>query len=115
LAAVLKVAVLGVVLAACSAVQTIDDEGDYALLSVDCRPPGAEVWIDEEYIGRISDFRGGVMPLRPGQRRVEIVDEGYYPHRMDMEVHGGRSYRLVVDLLPKLESLDTRESSEGGP
>jgi hypothetical protein len=47
--------------------------------------------------------------------RVEIVDEGYYPHRMDMEVHGGRSYRLVVDLLPKLESLDTRESGEGGP
>ena len=93
-------------MAGCSAVQTADTSTGYALLTVDCRPPHAEVWIDERYMGALTDLRENTLPLAPGRRRIEIGADGYYPYRRDLNAGDGRSYRLVVDLLPDLGAMD---------
>ncbi len=98
--------VLGWALTACSAVQTRVGPGDVALLELDCQPSDAEIWIDGQYVGKITQWRGGIVPLTPGDHRVKIAAEGYYPYRRDLTAKSGQSYRLALDLVPDLESED---------
>ena len=101
-------------LSACSAVQFVSDgESDHALLEVDCNPPDATVVIDETTLGLVSDRLGGTFPVRPGKHQVEVVRDGYYPYRFDLEAKPGRSYRLALDLVPDLDQVDESLESEG--
>jgi hypothetical protein len=102
-AVVLAVA-LGVT--ACAAVQTGAPREELALLEVDCQPADAEVWVDDHYLGKITEWRGGIVPLPPGEHRVMITADGYRAYRRDLSAKSGRSYRLALDLVPDLDTED---------
>lgn len=90
----------------CASVQSADGPTQVALLELDCTPPDAEVWVDEQYVGRVTEWRGGIVPLRPGKHRVMIAADGFYAYRMDLDAVGGRAYRLSLDLVVDLDAED---------
>lgn len=108
----LALAGLLVSLVACTAVQTVPDTGELALLEIDCQPPDAEIWVDGRFLGAITEWRGGIVPLSPGEHRVKITADGYYAYRMDIQAVQGRSYKLALDLVADLESEDASLDAE---
>lgn len=99
------VALVGLALASCSAVQTLPEQR-VALLQILCQPADVEISIDEEPMGELLRWRQHTLPLRPGARRVEISREGYYPYLMDLQAEPGRQYTLTLELVPRPWTLE---------
>ena len=77
-----------------------------SLLHMEIEPTQAEIYVDGEYRGRVSNWRGGMMPLASGNRRVAVRAPGYITPRADVRI-GPRekvTYRLIME--PELDTLD---------
>ena len=72
---------------------------DLSLLEISCEPPDAEIHVDDRYMGTLQQWRGGVVPLKPGAHRVEVSREGFLPYRLDLRAETGRRYHLQLDLI----------------
>jgi hypothetical protein len=102
----LRASLVALCACACAGIDPLPEPGQPALLVIDCQPPDAWILIDDQPMGLLPQWRDNTIPLRPGARRVEIGREGYYPWLMDLEAAPGRLYRLQLDLVPALESLE---------
>lgn len=49
------------------------------------------------------------VPVKPGQRRVEIVSEGHLPRRFDVDVEANEAVIIEVQMWPSVEELDDPE------
>lgn len=99
----------------CSAVQFTSDDpaAKMALLTVDCQPPDAVLFIDGEPIGVVALLKERPVPVPVGPRSVEVVHEGYLPYRTDLDAEAGRMYTLNLDLVRDLDfELESEEASE---
>lgn len=73
-----------------------------ALLHLHVSPAHAEVYIDERYHGEIARWRDGVIPLVPGDHRVELRAAGHIAERFDVRMHDRGELTLDVALEPEL-------------
>jgi hypothetical protein len=73
------------------------------LLRLEVTPAEAEVFVDDQYQGRIAGWRQGTLPVKPGQRRVALTAPGYITQRFDLEIARGEEVTLQVQLEPELE------------
>lgn len=99
----------------CSAVQFTSDDpaSKMALLTVDCQPPDAVLFIDGEPIGVVALIKERPVPVQSGPRSVEVTHEGYLPFRTDLDAEAGRMYTLNLDLIRDLDfELESEEASE---
>ena len=55
-------------------------------LQISSDPPGVELFLDGRYMGELERWRGGVLPVPPGQHRLELVRKGYFPLKRMIEV-----------------------------
>src|SRR3954463_1032157 len=75
--------------------------GDFGTLSIQVRPPGADVFIDgERWVG--TGETGGPLQvqLAPGPHRVELRSPGRRPYVADVTIHAGETTPLNVALSP---------------
>ena len=105
LRAVLIASALCLLVAGCAGAPHKGSE-DFGFLEVTCDPSDAAIVVDGEHRGLIALWKGGVVPMEPGSRRVEIVRPGYYTYAFDLEVESGRLKRLTRDLIRRIEELD---------
>lgn len=89
---------------ACSGMQVVAPS-DRAVLEVTCVPDDAEVWVDGRPAGTLDRLHGRVI-LTEGSRRIELVADGYLPHRFDLVVEAEELYLLEVELWPAFEEID---------
>lgn len=89
--------------AGCSAVQPMAEPDDQSYLELDVEPPTAEIYIDDDYSGTVAGWREQVVPIAPGQRRVELRAEGYIAQRFDVDVGDGRWLTLRVRMEPVID------------
>lgn len=62
----------------------------------------ADLWIDGNYVGRVSDIGTSAKPiaLAPGKHRVEVRKPGRFPVQRTVEVKGSEgTIRLQAELL----------------
>ncbi len=74
----------------------------YGGVSFSISPPDAQVFVDGEYVGNVSDFAPDEQPLtlNPGVHRIEIDAEGYRPMVFDANVPPGQVIPYSGDLQP---------------
>lgn len=101
-----------VLLNACSAIHTIKKSEASAYLHLEVRPKTAIVYIDEQLYGEINTFRGQIIGLRPGNRRVEIRAQGYESERFDLRLNSGEELTLTLNLVSTLDVGDERETEK---
>lgn len=73
-----------------------------ALLQLAVSPEHAEVYIDEEYSGKIAKWRDGVIPVSPGDHRIQIRADGHISERFDLHLNAREMLTLTVNLEPEL-------------
>lgn len=73
-----------------------------ALLHLHVSPAHTEVYIDERYHGEVAKWRDGVIPLVPGDHRVELRAAGHIAERFDVRMHDRGELTLDVVLEPEL-------------
>ncbi len=93
---------------ACSAIHTIKKSEASAYLHLEVRPKTAIVYVDEQLYGEIYTFRGQIIGLRPGMRRVEIRAEGFESERYDLQLNSGEELTLTLTLVSKLDIEDQK-------
>ena len=71
-------------------------------------PPNAEVVIDDRYSGQADGWRGGVVPVKPGDHRVTIRAAGYISQRFDIDVRHNEEVSIVLALEPVLDVTSER-------
>jgi hypothetical protein len=103
--AVIISAALGGVLSisGCTAVQTIPDHDERALLILEVEPGSTEIYIDSEYRGVVDGWTGNAVPLPPGQHRVALHADGHITRRFDIEADAGEQVVLRVVMEPTLD------------
>lgn len=91
-------------IAACTAVEPIPNQPrtQQTALEFAVDPERAELFVDGEYRGRIEGWRGGIMPIEPGDHRIMLKADGYLTQRFDITVEAGETYRLEVSMAPAL-------------
>jgi hypothetical protein len=74
----------------------------YGGIALEISPYDADVYVDGNYAGKVSDFDGTVQPLTvvPGTHRVEVQAAGYAPLIFDVTVQGGQVVPYRGDLRP---------------
>jgi len=74
----------------------------YGGVALEISPYDADVYVDGNYAGKVSDFDGTVQPLTvvPGTHRVEVQAPGYAPLIFDVTVQGGQVVPYRGDLRP---------------
>ena len=75
------------------------------LVAFSVEPPGAEIWVDDAYRGRVDRWRDGAIPLEPGRRRVELRARAHIARRLELEVRPGEEMRVEVRLTPDPDAL----------
>lgn len=75
--------------------------------SIDSRPRGAEVYLDNRY--------KGVTPVRfevePGLLRIDVRMTGYQPFSEEIAARAGQSFDRVIDLMPDVVPSPTRRQT----
>lgn len=104
----------------CSAVEPVADPhtGGESYLRLDVEPSTAEIYLDGDYHGTVDRWRGGVVPLQPGDRRLELRADGYVTQRFDLEVGEGRELTLRVQMERDIGApvdLQQRDEDHPGP
>lgn len=69
-------------------------------LELAVEPPGAEVYVDGQPRGVVSDLASGVLGLAPGIYQVSLKAPGHVTWRAEVAVRAGRE-RIEVRLAPK--------------
>lgn len=71
-------------------------------LLIHVAPPDAAVYLDGRFLGRADQLAHGpgFIAVKPGAHHVEAVRPGFETHSVDVEVHGGRPSRVLIDLQP---------------
>jgi hypothetical protein len=82
------------------------------LLRLEVTPPEAEVFIDDQYQGRIAGWREGTVPVKPGLRRVALTAPGHITQRFDLEIARGEEVTLQVQLTAALEEPVASDSAD---
>jgi len=74
----------------------------YGGVALEISPYDADVYVDGNYAGKVSDFDGTVQPLTvvPGTHRIEVQAPGYAPLIFDVTVQGGQVVPYRGDLRP---------------
>jgi hypothetical protein len=74
----------------------------YGGVALEISPYDADVYVDGNYAGKVSDFDGTVQPLTvvPGTHRIEVQAPGYAPLIFDVTVQGGQVVPYRGDLQP---------------
>ena len=78
---------------------------DVAMIYLTSTPPDALVLIDDVPIGRVSDLREHVT-VPSGEHRLEIRAEDFLSYYADLDLQGGESYGLIIELWPGRDELD---------
>ena len=101
--------------AACSGIQPIDDpaDSDESYLELEVEPETAEIYVDDDYQGTVDGWRDQVVPVEPGERRIELRAEGYITQRFDVEANEGRWVTLRARLEPDIDAPGAPESEPG--
>ncbi|MBH24474.1 MAG: hypothetical protein CMH57_08490 [Myxococcales bacterium] len=99
-------------LCACSAVQLVGSDDGFSYLEISCTPPDASIYVNERYLGEVNRWRGGVVPLKPGEYRVELQRDGYYPYQLDLTLKPGRMARLELDMIQEVSELDDDDDDD---
>jgi hypothetical protein len=73
-----------------------------AMLRVRCNVPEATLWIDDTFVGRVGEWAAG-QSLRPGFRRLEIRQAGYFPFYAEIAPQEGQALSLQAELRPELD------------
>ena len=81
--------------------QTPDNLVDEGLLEVYCEPDDAIIYIDEQYMGHVYGWRFNLVPIAPGRHRLELLRDGYYPHRVDIVIAEDQVVTVRASLLRK--------------
>ncbi|MGE0483061.1 MAG: PEGA domain-containing protein [Gammaproteobacteria bacterium] len=92
--------------------QTLDVtlEPDWAMVTVDSRPGGAEVRADRELVGHTPlEFE-----LLSGRRVIELVKDGYKPWQQALNVSAGTPVKLGQIVLAKADGRLTFDSLPSG-
>jgi hypothetical protein len=72
-------------------------------LQVTTLPADADVFVDDRFVGSVSQL-GGKLRVLPGRHRIEIRRDGYYRHYADLEVPAtSDGARLEVKLAPRVD------------
>ncbi len=82
------------VIAASAAAQT----SDFGTLTIQVRPPGADVFVDGERWVTPEASRSLVIQLLPGVHRVELRSPGWRPYVSEITIHAGENLPLNVAL-----------------
>jgi hypothetical protein len=101
----------------CSAVQSLTDRDGArrGYLELIVEPETVEVFINSEYQGLVSGWRGGVIPVVPGMQRVELRAEGYMTQRFDLGVAPNELVTLELTMERELdESLPEDRTVDHG-
>ncbi len=88
------------ILAGCTAVQSVPSgvgDGE-SLLELQVFPSTAEIYIDDDYQGVVEGWRDQIMPIKSGQRRLELRADGYISQRFDLDVEEGQHLTLRARL-----------------
>lgn len=98
-------AILGAVwsTSGCTAVQTMPDRDQRALLILEVEPGSTEIFIDSEYRGVVDGWTGNAVPLQPGYHRVELRADGRMTRRFDIRANAGEQIELRVVMQPTLD------------
>lgn len=74
----------------------------YGGVALEISPYDADVYVDGNYAGKVSDFDGTMQPLTviPGTHRIEVQAPGYAPLIFDVTVEGGQVVPYRGDLRP---------------
>ena len=74
----------------------------YGGVSLEFSPSDANVYVDGNFAGYVSDFDGqeGTLTLTVGRHTVEISAPGYEPVRLDVDVYGGQIVPYQGSLRP---------------
>lgn len=102
-------------LTACTAVQPIADKPatNKTAVELHVQPERAEIYVDGEYRGRVEGWRDGILPLEPGDHRLELRADGYIDQRFDLTVESGETHTLDVTMEPSLSRpLDAADASQ---
>ncbi len=83
------------------------------LLRLDVEPKTAEVFVDDEYRGVISGWRGSTMPMTSGVHMVEIRAEGYITQRFDIEVFADEEVTLTLKMERELDLAEEPDAVAG--
>ena len=97
-----------------AAAATAQQRSDFGTLSIQVRPPNAEVFIDgERWVG--ADVAGPLqVQLAPGPHRVELRAPGRRPYSTEITVRAGETTPLNV-VLPEGPAPDRRPAPPAGP
>ena len=71
-------------------------------INITSSPPGAEVYLDNEYHGTTP---GTISAVLTGNHRVEIRETGYYPWAQNITVISGNTTSVSTTLVPVLTSV----------
>jgi hypothetical protein len=94
------VLVLALSATACGAGQQPADVGPRGTLRIDGEPATAIVEVDEKRLGPVGMFSEKGLLLKPGQHRVIIRAEGYFPAYELVEIAEDQVTVLEVELRP---------------
>ncbi|MCP4606932.1 MAG: PEGA domain-containing protein [Proteobacteria bacterium] len=84
---------------ACGGAQKID-VGPRGTLRFEGEPKDALIELDEVHMGPIRMFESKGLLLRPGEHRVIVRAEGYFPEYRLVEIRDGEVISLKVELRP---------------
>jgi hypothetical protein len=91
---------LAISAAACGAGQRPADAGPRGTLRIDGEPETAIVEVDEKRLGPVGMFAEKGLLLKPGQHRVIVRAEGYFPAYELVEITEDEVTVLEVTLRP---------------
>lgn len=83
------------------------------LLRLDVEPKTAEVFVNDEYRGVITGWRGETIPMPSGQHMVEIRAEGYITQRFDIEVFADEEVTLTLKMERQLDLAEEPDAVAG--
>jgi hypothetical protein len=72
-----------------------------AVITIACDVGEAEVWVNDRYLRRCQDLRGG-MALSAGTHRIEVRHDAYHTHYVELTVLERERRQLDVRLAERL-------------
>lgn len=95
-------------ISACGAVTTVPKAKPTGYLMLEVKPETADVLVDDEYVGTVEAFDGG-LPVPAGTRRIMFRKRGYETERFDISIQSGEEVTLRLQLIA---SIDLEEEED---
>ncbi len=101
-------------LTGCTTTATLShyDEEHGAYLELDVEPKSAKIYIDGDYEGVVEGWHQQVVPVEPGERRLELRADGYIAQRFDLDVEEGHWLTLRARLEQAIEFPDEDQAPD---